>query len=136
MHTGRQLSMYFMTYLAFYWPRMIWYEMIILSYSGKKCVCKVTKKQQKKKTKTKVNLVFQVCLHYQTANQGDGHVISQFTNLLLAESSLKSFSHLSSGSLKGSVSSSDSPDTLSLSRCWAGKRQRKSMASYIARTHL
>jgi len=38
--------------------------------------------------------------------------------LLVDESILKSFSHLSSGSLKGSTSSPDSPETLSLSRCW------------------
>lgn len=46
------------------------------------------------------------------------------TNLLLDESSLKSFSHLSSGSLKGSTSSPDSPDTLSLSRCCSEKKSR------------
>lgn len=46
------------------------------------------------------------------------------TNLLLDESSLKSFSHLSSGSLKGSTSSPDSPDTLSLSRCCLEKKKR------------
>lgn len=46
------------------------------------------------------------------------------TNLLLDESSLKSFSHLSSGSLKGSTSSPDSPDTLSLSRCCLEKKNR------------